>query len=110
MQKYSTATQITPENVGGLKKAWDIHTGDVSSGPHETSWGATPLFVNNTVYVGTPKGRIFAVEPDTGKQKWIYAAGGAQDPVDAYKAFRGRLPNAQALLRKRGLAETPVPN
>jgi quinoprotein glucose dehydrogenase len=75
-QKYSTATQITPENVGNLKKAWDIHTGDVSSGPHETTWGATPLFVNNTVYVGTPKGRIFAVEPDTGKQKWIYAAAG----------------------------------
>ena len=76
-QKYSIATQITPDNVGGLKKAWDIHTGDVGSGAHETTWGATPLFVNNTVYVGTPKGRIFAVEPDTGKQKWIYAAGGA---------------------------------
>jgi peptidyl-dipeptidase Dcp len=40
----------------------------------------------------------------------IYAAGGAQDPIDAYKAFRGRLPSAEALLRKRGLAEIPVPN
>ena len=50
-----------------LKKAWDMHTGDVSSGAHDTTWGATPLFVNNTVYVGTPKYRIFAVEPDTGK-------------------------------------------
>ena len=35
----------------------------------------------------------------------IYAAGGARDPADAYKAFRGRLPSAEALLRKRGLAE-----
>ena len=33
-QKYSTATQITPDNVKDLKKAWDIHTGDVSSGAH----------------------------------------------------------------------------
>ncbi len=76
-QKYSTATQITPDNVKNLKMAWEMHTGDVSSGEHETSWGATPLFVNNTVYVGTPKYRVYAVEPDTGKTKWVYAAGGA---------------------------------
>ena len=35
----------------------------------------------------------------------IYSAGGARDPQDAYKAFRGRLPTAEALLRKRGLLE-----
>ena len=35
----------------------------------------------------------------------IYAAGGSQDPADAYRAFRGRLPSADALLRKRGFAE-----
>jgi peptidyl-dipeptidase Dcp len=35
----------------------------------------------------------------------IYAAGGRQDPAEAYKAFRGRLPSADALLRKRGFAE-----
>ena len=35
---------------------------------------------------------------------YIYAAGGTQDPADAYKAFRGRLPTPQALLEKRGLA------
>ena len=45
-----------------------------ASGAHATTWGATPLFVNNTVYVGTPKYNIFAVEPDTGKLKWIYVA------------------------------------
>jgi peptidyl-dipeptidase Dcp len=55
-------------------------------------------------------GDIF--DPATAKRlrETIYAAGGAQDPVDAYKAFRGRLPSAEALLRKRGLAEIPVPN
>ncbi|MEM7523421.1 MAG: M3 family metallopeptidase [Pseudomonadota bacterium] len=34
----------------------------------------------------------------------IYAAGGRQDPVDAYKAFRDRLPEVGALLQQRGLA------
>ncbi|GAB4355280.1 MAG: dipeptidyl carboxypeptidase II [Oricola sp.] len=34
----------------------------------------------------------------------IYASGGTVDPEDAYKAFRGRLPTPDAMLRKRGLA------
>jgi peptidyl-dipeptidase Dcp len=34
----------------------------------------------------------------------IYAAGGSRDPAEAYRAFRGRLPSVDALLRKRGFA------
>ncbi|HEX2135255.1 MAG TPA: M3 family metallopeptidase [Microvirga sp.] len=34
----------------------------------------------------------------------IYAAGNRRDPAEAYVAFRGRLPTADALLAKRGLA------
>jgi peptidyl-dipeptidase Dcp len=50
-------------------------------------------------------GDIF--DPATAKRlrDTIYAAGGKQDPTEAYKAFRGRLPSADALLRKRGFAE-----
>ena len=50
-------------------------------------------------------GDIF--DPATAKRlrETIYAAGGSRDPADAYKAFRGRLPGPDALLRKRGLAE-----
>jgi peptidyl-dipeptidase Dcp len=33
----------------------------------------------------------------------IYAAGGARDPAEAYRAFRGRMPSVDPLLRKRGL-------
>jgi peptidyl-dipeptidase Dcp len=48
-------------------------------------------------------GDIF--DPATARRlrETIYAAGGARDPADAYRAFRGRLPNPEALLRKRGL-------
>jgi peptidyl-dipeptidase Dcp len=50
-------------------------------------------------------GDIF--HPATAKRlrEAIYSAGGARDPVDAYKAFRGRLPSPEALFRKRGLAD-----
>ncbi|OLP56073.1 peptidase M3 [Rhizobium rhizosphaerae] len=34
----------------------------------------------------------------------VYAAGGAVDPEETYKAFRGRLPSPDAMLAKRGLA------
>lgn len=91
-QKFSPLTQITPDNVKNLRVAWKAHTGDMSngtglvrvSGSHmegpsvtrgklpATVWSATPLFVNDTVYLGTPFYRIFAFEPDTGKLKWMY--------------------------------------
>ena len=53
-------------------------------------------------------GDIF--DPATAKrlQEMIYAAGGSRDPADAYKAFRGRLPSPDALLRKRGFAPRAV--
>ncbi|HVK92583.1 MAG TPA: M3 family metallopeptidase [Mycoplana sp.] len=34
----------------------------------------------------------------------IYSVGGAVDPEDAYKAFRGKLPSIDAMLEKKGLA------
>ncbi|MEK1891771.1 MAG: M3 family metallopeptidase [Rhizobium sp.] len=34
----------------------------------------------------------------------IYSVGGAIDPEDAYKAFRGKLPSPDAMLLKKGLA------
>ena len=76
-QHYSTATQITPDNVKNLKPAWSVHTGDMSKSGIESEWEATPVFVNDTLYVGTPHYRIFAFAPDTGKIKWVFAAGGA---------------------------------
>ena len=35
----------------------------------------------------------------------IYAAGGAREPAEAYRAFRGRMPSVGPLLKKRGLID-----
>jgi quinoprotein glucose dehydrogenase len=94
-QKYSSETQITPDNVGDLKVAWQMHTGDVSDGHGKTPasvWSATPLFVNDTLYFGTPFYRIFALEPDTGKVKWTF------DTHSTLKAL------TQPALKTRGVA------
>lgn len=47
-----------------------------------------------------------AFDPETAKRlrDFIYSAGNLRDPVEAYKAFRGRLPAVDALLKKRGLS------
>jgi len=52
-------------------------------------------------------GNIF--DPATAKRLHddIYSTGGSRDPEDAYVAFRGREPEPDALLRRRGLLETP---
>jgi peptidyl-dipeptidase Dcp len=52
-------------------------------------------------------GDIF--DPATAKRLHddIYASGGSRDPEDAYVAFRGREPEPDALLRRRGLLDTP---
>jgi peptidyl-dipeptidase Dcp len=53
-------------------------------------------------------GDIF--DPATAKRLHddIYSTGGSVDPEAAYVAFRGREPEPDALLRRRGLLETPA--
>src|ERR1017187_2426789 len=51
-----------------------------------------------------------AFDPATAQRlrDWIYSAGNLRDPVEAYKAFRGRLPAVDALLKKRGLDSAAI--
>lgn len=94
-QKYSPLTQITADNVRSLVKVWEYHTGDVSdgSGKLPTSvWSATPIFANDTLYIGTPFYRVVALEPATGKVKWTF------DSKSTLKAL------TQPALKNRGVA------
>ena len=48
-----------------------------------------------------------AFEAATAKRlrDFMYSAGNLRDPGEAYKAFRGKLPSVDALLKKRGLTD-----
>jgi len=48
-------------------------------------------------------GDIFDPEVARRLETFVYAAGGARDYDEAYRAFRGRPPSPEALFRKRGL-------
>ncbi len=51
------------------------------------------------------RGNAFDAETAQRLRDFIYGAGNLRDPAEAYKAFRGRLPSVDALLKKRGLAD-----
>ncbi|TPL88640.1 pyrroloquinoline quinone-dependent dehydrogenase [Mesorhizobium sp. B2-3-12] len=74
-QKYSPLTQITADNVGSLRKVWELHTGDMSDGSGAlppSVWSATPIFANDTLYIGTPFYGVLALDPGTGAIKWKF--------------------------------------
>ena len=53
-------------------------------------------------------GDIF--NPEVAKKLYqnVLSTGGSRDPAELYVAFRGRLPSADALLKKRGFADTAI--
>lgn len=51
----------------------------------------------------TDAGDAFDSETAERLRRYIYSSGGSMDPEDAYKAFRGKLPTADALIAKEGL-------
>ena len=48
-------------------------------------------------------GNVFSQKIARRLREHIYAAGNKRDPLEAYIAFRGRAPEVEGLLRKRGL-------
>ncbi len=74
-QRFSPLTAINRSNVKSLKIAWTYRTGDAYSpkdGSKPTQFEATPLYIDGTLYLGTPLGRIIALDPLTGKERWSY--------------------------------------
>jgi quinoprotein glucose dehydrogenase len=79
--RYSPLNEINKENVGELKIAWTYHTGDISDGKGtwngqkvwaRSTFEATPLLIEGTLYVATSFNRIVALNPETGQEKWAF--------------------------------------
>ena len=72
--RYSSASEITRENVGRLTVAWRYSTGDVASKPAEimsdSAAETTPILVEDSLILCTPFNEIVALDPGTGAEKW----------------------------------------
>jgi quinoprotein glucose dehydrogenase len=73
-QRFSPLTAIHRDNVKSLKIAWVYRTGDAYQPPHDrpTAFEATPLYVDGTLYFATPLGRVIALDPVVGKERWNF--------------------------------------
>ena len=73
--KYSPLDQINTANVSQLRVAWTFHAGDLFNGKQgkPSAFETTPLYVDGTLYLTTAFGRLIALDPVTGKEKWNYA-------------------------------------
>jgi quinoprotein glucose dehydrogenase len=73
--RYSPLAGVNRSNVKKLKVAWTYRTGDVSDGSHTASkstFEATPILVDGTLYLSTSFNRVIALNPETGTEKWSY--------------------------------------
>ncbi len=94
--RYSKLTQVTRSNVSRLELAWSHRSGDFSAGDAEnapTTFQATPLVVNDKLYYCTPYMRVFALDPETGTERWVF------DPE-----LRNKKPGGPYPLTCRGVA------
>jgi len=65
--RFSTLTQITPQNVTRLTKAWEFDT--KTSG---RKWQNTAVVINNILYITLQNGGVVALEPETGRELWRF--------------------------------------
>ncbi len=72
-QRYSTANQINPSNVGQLEQVWEFNTRDGQ--PTERvpyAFENTPLKIDDLLYVCTPSAQVFALDAGTGETSWHF--------------------------------------
>ncbi len=74
--RYSTASQINPANVGDLEVAWRYSTGELKRRSEtmvtNSSSETTPILAAGSLVTCTPFGRVIALDPATGREKWVF--------------------------------------
>jgi len=70
--RYSPLDQINADNFKNLQVAWSLRTDFLGPRP-DGLYGATPLYVNNTLYTTAGMRRaVIAMNPGTGEMLWMH--------------------------------------
>ena len=88
-QRFSTLTQITPDNVAQLTRAWEFDTRTPGR-----KWQNTPVVIDGTMYITLQNGGVVALEPESGKELWRFetAVRGRSVRAVAYWPGEGSVP------------------
>jgi quinoprotein glucose dehydrogenase len=76
-QRFSPLDQIARSNVAQLEVAWQIRTGDLDADPgppEHMAFQATPILVDGLLVLPTPLGRVLALDPASGTERWRFDA------------------------------------
>ena len=71
--RHAASRQITAANVDQLEIAWTVRTGELGVGfmrADKLSFEATPILVDDTLYLSTPTDIVIALDAATGKFRW----------------------------------------
>ncbi len=68
---FSSLDQINTGNVENLKVAWEFNTGDAADG-NRSAIQCNPIIANGMMYVTSPKLKLFALDPVSGKPNWTF--------------------------------------
>ena len=68
---YSSLTQVDTGNVKQLQVAWEYHTGDADTINH-SQMQCNPIMVDGVLYGTSPMLKLFAIDAQTGKEKWVF--------------------------------------
>ncbi len=75
--RFSSADQISADNVGDLEVAWRFSTGDVTAkaaAMNRAVAEGTPILVDDTLVFCTPFNDVVAIDPASGEQRWRFDA------------------------------------
>jgi quinoprotein glucose dehydrogenase len=89
--RYSPLREITRDNVHKLRRVWTFRTGEspeTMPTAEPTAFEATPIVVEGTLFLSTPLGRVFALDPETGAKRWSFDA--RVDPSLGFGDFTNR--------------------
>lgn len=73
--RHSSAVQITPANVGGLKEAWRFAFGDITAKAAVFKRGSfqnTPILADGRLYTCSPYNEVAALDPGNGRPLWRF--------------------------------------
>ncbi|MFL2770117.1 MAG: pyrroloquinoline quinone-dependent dehydrogenase [Rhodospirillaceae bacterium] len=86
--QYSSLIQINASNVVDLEVAWTHRSGDIKQNPGGASFQVVPIHVNELLYYCTPLNRVFALDPATGEEVWVFDPH-APDPLTGEPLIKG---------------------